>query len=243
MPAIDPSDPIPLQVIQLRDLLRQKYPDAHRSPPAAQAALAGGTSDLSAIEALALQTLEGQFTEITGGETPDACPGIGLVLHHLLEQAYASGRGLALVDGCDRFDPQSYPAPLCRNLFWARCREIQTALKVADLFLRDANLPLVILDLFQQPARDLARVHLSIWYRLRQLTEHSGCGLCLLSARTASPAAHRRLALASSFTLDALDLPRAALLPRLRLRLERAQPNRQPSGIPWTPPAPARRIA
>ena len=235
--AISPQHAQPLRVDQLRDLLRQKYPEAHRSPAAGQ--IPSSASPRCAVlppnEALTLNALEGQFTEITGGDSPEACPGVALILHHLLELASKAGRGLVLVDGADRFDPQSYPAPLCRNLFWARCKKesgqnrgsgVQMALKVTDLFLRDGNLPLVVLDLFQIPEQEVARVNLSIWYRLRQLTEQNGSGLCLLTARSTGPAAHRRLALVSSFTLDALDLPRSALLPQLRLRLERTQSRR-----------------
>lgn len=251
MPSTDPSQPTPLRLAQLRDLLGRKYPEAHRSPAVrGRSPAAARCSAVLATENLTLRGLEGQVTEITGGETAEAAPGMGLILHHLLAQAAAAGRGLVLVDEADCFDPQSYPGALCRNLFWARCgksgagtREaasLATALKVADLFLRDGNLPLVILDLFQTPARELARINLGVWYRLRQRTEQNGCGLCLLSAHPTCSAAHRRFALAASFALDDLERPRDELLPELRLRVERAQPRWQPE---TTTAAPTRRIA
>lgn len=249
MPQADPCLPTPLRVAQLRDLLGREYPDAHRSPAARGSLSAARVSGFLATENLTLKSLAGQVTEITGGEAAVASPGMGLILHHLLEQAAAAGRGLVLVDEADCFDPQSYPSALCRNLFWARCgktgaglREaasLDTALKVVDLFLRDGNLPLIILDLFQTPVRELARINLGVWYRLRQRTEQSGCGLCLLSARSTCSAAHRRFALAASFALDDLERPRSELLPELQLRVERAQPRWHPETIS----APTRRIA
>lgn len=251
--AVAASPPIHPQVIQLRDLLRKKYPEAHRGPPSRSVPTAtsiAAATGATLPEALGFPDLAGQFTEILGGAAGEDCPGMGLALHHLLAQASAAGRGVALVDGTDRFDPQSYPSSLCRNLFWARCRagerpRIDTALKVTDLFLRDGNLPLIILDLFQHPEPEFARVHLSVWYRLRQLTEQSGCALCLLAARSTGAAAHRRLLLTSSFSLDSLDLPRSTLLSQVRLRRERAQPYRQTPAQDLDPsfPPTSRRIA
>lgn len=237
----------PSKLVELRERLRREYPDAHRhlagnpSPsPASQespapAAAAGKTCSLP--ETLSLPRLRNRVTEITAASSS---PVTGLLLHHLLEQVRTAGQGLALIDAADQFDPCSYSPDLCRNLFWARCRELDPALKAVDLFLRDGNLPLVLLDLVPAPSRtDRSRAGppSSTWYRFRQLTEQTGTGLCVLSTRPRVPSAQFRFELEGDVSLDALEQSREELLPQLRLRVRRS-----PSFQSF-PAEPSRRIA
>lgn len=181
-----PTDfPVSEKIIPLRELLRARFPEAHRGfPAAAPTAPTPAPIEIGAIaepvrddsdrapdfplgHPLLDQLDEGR------GLGPGSCveivartsEGVGTLIAGLILGAATSGRRypLALIDGADAFDSVSMSdAPsssaLCRHLLWVRCRHrIDHALKTADLLLRDGNLPVVLLDLQLCRPADLRR--------------------------------------------------------------------------------------
>ena len=128
--------------------------------PAIDAALAGGLP-------------RGQLSEIVGarsaGRTALACQALG--------SAAERGEAAALVDPCDRFDPESASAPggdLSR-LLWIRgtgdAADAQTALKAMTLVLQAGNFGIVVLDLCDVPAPALRAFPFTTWLRLARMIE------------------------------------------------------------------------
>ncbi|MCF3650350.1 hypothetical protein [Synoicihabitans lomoniglobus] len=152
-----------------------------------------------------------------------ATPSCGshLLLGHLLAVTRQSRQRVALVDPTDSFDPESHPPAHLEHLVWARGGTTATALTVADLFARDANLGLVVLDLRSAPAHELRRVPAPLWYRLQRAVEGTDLALLVLSPRALVPSAALRFALKQSHPLPALHQDRPANLATLSLTLQR----------------------
>ncbi|CAN5413926.1 hypothetical protein BH23VER1_BH23VER1_34230 [soil metagenome] len=157
------------KVIALREVLRERFPAAHR--PVGErsgSSLVGGTG-VPCLDSAGVGA--GMVVEVAGID------GGGLVVWGLLEGAQACGRHVALVDAADCFDPQDAGETACQGLLWVRCggkNRVKEALRATDLLLRDGNIPLVLLDLQLCGHRELARIPGSTWFRLRGLVERGG---------------------------------------------------------------------
>lgn len=126
-----------------------------------------------------------------------------------------------LIDGGDHFDPVSHAPNACSQLLWVRCSKIDDALKAADLLVRDANVPFVILDLCGLPMPSLRSIPASAWWRLKLLCETGACRLVVLAPSPLVPCATLRLSLSVDLTLEDFDRPRTEILKRVT-----AHPNR-----------------
>ena len=206
------------KVVHLKELLRERFPEAHQAHP-----LRPENANTGAGEPFGIALLDrleiaarGSITEVVS-EAPGR--GAGLLLYEVIREAGAQSRPLALIDGRDTFDPQSQPSGACESLLWVRCHTTQDAIKAADLLLRDGNLSLLLIDLEQTPARELRRITSSSWHRLRMLAKKAGC-LCLVFTPTPFiPSAGARVAFTTPYALHALDTPREILTGNLEFRM------------------------
>lgn len=196
----------------LRQLLAARFPQTERN--AAHVVATG-------LEA---------FDETTGGlpcgavtEIVCAAPSCGgqLLIGELLRAQRAVRGRVALIDGADEFDPQSWPEDWLRQLVWVRCRDAATALRAADLVSRDANFHLVIVDVRGATAGELRQVPASFWYRLQRTAEPADLALVVLTARPLVPSAQVRWELTASHALPALHASRPALAAQLAPRIHR----------------------
>lgn len=179
-----------LEIDELRRELREKFPAAHRPTPLPEEPHA--TSSL---------TFErGSINEVVSSQPNQ---GMALFISELLAQE--CDLPLALIDGRDSFDPGSHGNLKCQQLFWIRCREISQAIQCSDLLLRDGNLPLVLLDLHFTPTRELKRLPMSTWHRLRNQARESGTTLLALTSQPLLPSVKQRLTLTGNFSLDHLE--------------------------------------
>lgn len=203
------------KILAFKDLLRARFPAAHAHLPSKRAEdrTSTGIPCLDAVE-----LVRGAATEIV---SESGSAGTGLLIAGLLQRDTAVREPVALVDARDAFDPRSVPPEALERLFWVRCREVAGAMRVADLLLRDGNLPLVMLDLQAHEPRELQRVPASSWHRLRMLAEKSGVALCVFSPCSTVPCARARLLLQQRFTLDAMERPRRELLDLLQAKVAR----------------------
>ncbi len=147
--------------------------------------------------------------------------GSQLVLGQLLHAIRTRAGRVALIESSDSFDPASWPADDLRGLVWLRCRNTAEALAIADLFARDANLDLVLLDLRRAAPRELRRIPAVTWYRLQRAVEQTSASLLALTPASAIPSAQLRLTLAQPLRFAALDTPRPQLIAALEIAVQR----------------------
>lgn len=205
-------------IIDLRKLLAERFPQ-EALPPTDR--LPTGLRILD--EALEDGLTKGAITELTSAS---ASAGSASLIAALLQRACFDRSFLALIDGRDSFDPQSIgPMPL-RHLLWVRCQKATEAMQAADLLLRDGNLPLVILDLVLNPVAELQKIPPSHWYRLQRLVEPAPTALLVLTPRSMISSAQWKLVLENRWTLSQLDWKATDLQAQMRMRLQRAQPNK-----------------
>lgn len=207
------------RVIELRALLRERFPTAH--------AKAAATSRLSSrTPAPHHITSHSPLIDFAPGEIREVVaehPGCGgaLLVGELLQGSLRNKRILTLVDGKDSFDPDSFGQRLCRQLLWLRCRDAEQALQSTDLLFRDGNLPDIFLDLQLNPLAELRALPLNVWHRFRGLSEQSGAALIVLTPTPLVTSATSRFVLRHEGVPAVWELPRASLSTRPRTRLQR----------------------
>lgn len=203
----------PAKIIQLRQLLKERFPAAHTPrPPSAESFPTG----IPPLDEAGIP--KGHLTELV---CPSRSGGSALLLRALIEKQAERGQLPALIDGRDSFDPASLPAAVRERMLWIRCRDVRESLRAADLLLRDGNLPFVILDLQFNPAHEFRRIPAATWFRLQGLANQTGAvGLVLSPARVVG-SAHLRLTLNSLLQIESLERPETSLRDGLRLEITR----------------------
>ena len=196
----------------LRKQLREKFPQAHghATLPDATSEATGRPFEVATFPAGAISEI---IPAADGG-------GFSLWIAGLLAEPEEAAEfpKFVLVDGSDAFDPTSHTADACSQLLWVRCAKIQEALKAADLLVRDANIPFIMLDLCGLPPASLRSIPASAWWRLKQLCETGACRLIVLSPSPLVPCASLRLELSARLSLTDFDLPRNEILQRMTAR-------------------------
>jgi len=187
----------------LRQLLAERFPQAARSDARVL------TTGVPAIDDSVGGLPCGALTEIVCGVS--SC-GSQLLLGELLRSTREASGRVALVDGQDSFDPQSWPEDWLRHLVWARCNDAALALQVADILTRDANFQLLVVDMRLAPVAELRRTPASFWYRLQRAVEPADLALVVLTARAAVPSAQLRLQLEETHGLSDLEETRPSLV-------------------------------
>ena len=204
----------------LRHLIAERFPTATRREGTQ---LPTGIAEIDAPTGGGLPTAA--LTELT---CPTASGGSHLILGQLLTVTRRNAQRAALIDPADCFDPQSYPAGDLEHLVWARGCTVTTALSVTDLFARDANLGLVVLDLRDASSRELRRVPAPLWYRLQRAVEGTELTLLVITPRPLVPSANLRLQLNHSLALATLESDRPTIFPQLKITLPRHRSIPQP---------------
>jgi hypothetical protein len=200
---------------ELRKQLREKFPQAHASLEEA------GRFLPTAALSFSVETFPaGEISEVVPEETGSP---LGLLLTGLMGDPAQSVAlpELILVDGGDRFDPASFTAAACSKLLWLRCESALEMLRAGELFVKDGNVPFVLLDAASLPPDELKAIPASVWWRLRQLAERTACRLVVLSSFPLIPCASLRLTLTANVSLEDFDSPRRELLGRLAANRER----------------------
>jgi len=201
---LDPSFSKTALLAGLRAVLAEKFPQAPVRPGATFAIKWSGLGGLSTPETapgeeIALQ--RGAITEASG-----SCGSGALFLEALLGATESARAMMALVDGTGCFDPAGEEARQQRlkRLLWVLCKEAQAAIKVADLLLRDGNMPLVVLDLQMTPSAELRRIPPTTWYRFQRIMEQSTAAFVVLTPRPMVGSATERLCLQGRWSLRAM---------------------------------------
>ena len=127
----------------------------------------------------------------------------GLLIQHLSRPR--ADFPTVLIDAHNSFHPGSHTSQTCAQLLWIPCQNLNQTLKCTDLFLRDGNLPHLLLDLHRLSLREERQIPRSLWNRFHSQARESGVTLLTLSPRPllASPA--QRLIDQSHFDLNHLE--------------------------------------
>ncbi|MGH9450260.1 MAG: hypothetical protein ACRD11_06910 [Terriglobia bacterium] len=160
--------------VQVESALRDRIP----SPFAYYRSADSETISIPALDRVAGGLPRGGLSEICGPESS----GRTALLLSVLAEAMRDGEFCALVDGRDALDPHSAAAggvDLSR-LLWVRCRQVERALRSAELLLEGGGFGVVALDLAGSPANLLRRISLSVWFRLRWAVRNTRTALIVL---------------------------------------------------------------
>lgn len=203
-------------VIQLRQMLAEKFPGTGmgiRAMPASENDL--WPTGLSQIdEPLRGGLRKGELAEIiekknfSGSAT-------------LIRQLLAAGKNqiIALVDGHDSLDVTQLDERLLSRMLWVRCRGANMALNAADIILRDANVPLVFVDLKLNSEQQLRKIPPNTWYRFQRLVEQTATVCIFVTPYPMVSPAHARIIMNSRFSLKSLDTNNDELLQELRVEI------------------------
>ncbi|HET7624425.1 MAG TPA: hypothetical protein VFM25_04110 [Verrucomicrobiae bacterium] len=213
-------------VIQLRQLLKEKWPDsrfdAEQSPARRQNHWPTGLEFLD--ESLGGGLPKNALTEIV------ARPGAGgaLLMNAFLRRAAEENQIIALVDGRDSFDVTQTEEWILSRLLWARCRSADEALKTADLILRDGNISTVLLDLAANPVAQLRKIPSTTWFRFQRIVEQTSAVCVVLTPQPLVSAARTRITLElSRRSIHALDRGAEELLAELKFEVSDARGSRR----------------
>ncbi len=209
------------RIIDLRKLLAERFPQEPLPP----------TGRLVTGLRIFDETLEGGLTKgaITELINAPGNAGSATIIAALLQRAGCDRYFIALIDGRDSFEPSAsggIGGSALRHLLWVRCRKATEAMQAADLLLRDGNFPLVILDLVLNPVEELRNIPQSNWYRLQRLVEPVPTAFLVLTSRSMISSALWKCSLENRWTLPQLDEEGPNLQAQLKIRVQRAQPNK-----------------
>ena len=207
-------------VIQLRELLRERVPHARLGLPVKRRGQALPTGVASLDLLLGGGLTGGDLTELVG---TGAGSGSAQVLHAFLRRLAADGRFLALIDGADSFDVDAEDPDVLARMLWVRCHSADEALKTADLVLRDRNLPVVAIDLKFNPLTELRRVSASVWHRFSRLAEQHGPTVLVITPFAMVGGAAARVEVAAKLDPQAHADGPEAILGRLQFQLLRQE--------------------
>ena len=200
------------KIVDLRKLLAERFPHAPTTPatrlvtglPFLDQAIGGGLP-------------RGAITEMI---SPRKSAGSASFIHALIDVVYRDNYFMALIDGRDSFNPCGLNNASLRHLLWVRCLKGSEGIKAADLLLRDANFPLVIIDLMLNSMEELRKIPQTNWYRLQRLVELAPTVCLVLTRYEMVGSAQLKLVLESSWNLETLEKQNA--LSQLRITVKRS---------------------
>jgi hypothetical protein len=197
----------------LRDLLARRFPDAAGSVQGQRIA-----TGLPVVDTSTGGLPTGALTEIVC-----SAPSSGgtLLLARTLESSRQHRLRVALVDGANTFDPQSFTQDALAHLVWVRCHTLHETMQAADLIAHDANFGLVIVDVRGLPERELRREPSTAWYRLQRAAEQNGLPLVIATPFALVPSAMLRFVLDHSYSASALEGERLELTAQLAPTMQR----------------------
>ncbi|HEY8965848.1 MAG TPA: hypothetical protein VIM58_05360 [Candidatus Methylacidiphilales bacterium] len=206
--------PASAKITALRQLLSEKgFSSGIPTPESAF------TTGLSAVDEH--EVPQRGITEIVGSPTEGTG---GTLLLYGLVHAMRDER-VAIVDATDSFDPSSVSAADLPHLLWVRCSDSLQASKAADMVLRDGNVSLAILLLSLASPSELRRIHANVWHRLQVLSEQSAVPLLAFTPTPIVGNAKLRLNVHGQFPLRSVTRSRSALLPSMRLTVQKRRLN------------------
>lgn len=204
------------KIIQLRRLLSERFPGARFSTDSAKTISVWPTTIPQIDDLLRGGVPKGGIVELVSEQRNS---GSALFISAFLRKAAKENQIITLIDGQDSFDPCAFEQETLSRLLWVRCKKASEAMKAVDLILRDRNLPLVVLDLALNPAKQLRKIHSSTWYRLQRIVETTSTIFVVITPQAMVGCAEARLNLNGRFALEDLGTEQFQLLKKLKADL------------------------
>ena len=216
---------MPANVIQLRQLLSEKFPEARMrlDGPRDTEADHWPTGLPQIDKPLQGGLPKGAIAEFAGAKK---CSGSATLVREILSNAARRNEIITLIDGNDSLDPAWIEQRVLSRLLWVRCKTAEDALKASDLVLRDNNLPLVLIDLKLNPEKQLRKIPATVWFRFQRLVEETSAVCMVFTPYPMVSRAQTRIAFNSAFSLEALEKDVSEILNQLKLN---ASDRRQPA--------------
>jgi hypothetical protein len=204
-------------VIQLRQLLSEKFPGLRLQLNSQSVARRLWPTGLPQID----QPLGGGLPKGALAEVVSAAKSSGsaTLLRTLLFHAAARRQIVTLIDSHDSLDVTQIDEENLSRLLWVRCRSAEEAMKAADLVLRDANLPMVLVDLKMAPLAQLRRISATTWYRFQRLVEETDTTCLVFTPAPMVGPEQTRIDCSARFSLEALDRDTAECARELKLEV------------------------
>jgi hypothetical protein len=204
-------------VIQLRQMLAEKFPSARTRPDLFEPAPGQWLTGLSRIDEL----LPGGFEKGTLSEIIAGAKGAGSasLIHALIHRAARENQIVVAIDGTDSLAVTQLGTGILSRLLWVRARSVEVALKAADVILRDPNLSLVLIDLAGSTVSELRKIPATTWYRFQRLVESTSMLCLVFTPYPMVTTARTRIRLSSPISLSALDQDFDELLGVIRVEL------------------------
>jgi len=196
------------RLAHLRTLLAEKFPE---TPLRSSGRWPTG---VESVDRLHGGLPRGMLTEITGSPADGS-----LWIAQLLRLARRARLYAGLIDAGNAFDPGSHESGILEHFLWVACDTAAQAVRSADLLLRDANLPVLLLDLQTRPLRELLRIPVSTWHRFQRLVENTSLVFIILTPQPLVEGVRMRIALRSHWTLDVMCQRRRTLWNRMELQV------------------------
>jgi hypothetical protein len=193
----------PANVIQLRQLLSEKFPRLHSRTKSLSREDNGWLTGIPRIDDAGGGLPKGAITEVVAEERN--C-GSATLLQALIVRAAVQNQIVTIIDGNDTLDVAGIDPAVLSRILWVRCRSSEEALKAADIVLRDNNLSFVLVDLVSNPPAQLRKISPTIWYRFQRLLEDTSTVCAVFTPRPMVNPAVTRIALKSRLSLDALQM-------------------------------------
>jgi hypothetical protein len=203
----------PANIIQLRELLRERFPQL---PKAYNCCIRTGIQRIDDL--LEGGLWRGALNELVSSHRS---AGSMVIITTILRTLAEQGQWVALIDGADFFDPQPLHQSTLTHLLWIRCHNINQTIRAADLLLRDGNLPLVVMDLRENSAAELRKIPGTTWYRFQRVIEQRATAFLIVTPHPLVSGAQVRLSLENRFNITALNQEQNQLLAELRISLSR----------------------
>ncbi|MBV8377785.1 MAG: hypothetical protein JO279_12370 [Verrucomicrobia bacterium] len=207
--------PVSPQIIELRQILAERYPQPRR---ARSSYIPTGWAPLDNLLGGGLP--KGAITQLL---VPNLSAGGAMVLHEIIETMQDLSQYVALIDSKDCFEPVA-DHPL---LLWIRCHNILQTLKATDLILRDGNLSLAILDFKENPSQELRKIPASTWYRFQRVLAENRSALLAITRYPIVSSAQITLSTTHRLRLEDLSTSRTELIKFLSLEIIRSRPIRE----------------
>ena len=108
------------------------------------------------------------------------------LLFAILSEATRQGECCAWIDAAGTFDPASAAEAGADpdRILWVNCEgNAEHALKAVDLLTQGGGFGLIVLDMADTPERDVRRISLASWFRLRHAAERTGAALLVAETK------------------------------------------------------------
>ena len=180
---------------------------------------------------LARSLLGHSCVEVVEGQSAS---GTQMCFECCLLQAPETRSYMALVDAQNLWAPDEVNVAVLPHVLWVRCHDRRSALKAADIIVRDENFRIILIDLRELPDHYLRNIPQSQWYRLQRIAQSKNTTLIVAVSRPVVCSAELRVEIDLPLDIKSFQKTRADCRSEMKWNFIR-QRVQQFSDKPWLP--------